>query len=88
MHRLYTRKEYAKKITFLRKIVPHISITSDILVGFPGESEEDFNQTRTMLEEICFDDVFIFHYSDRPGTHASKLPDKVPYKIKISRLFL
>jgi len=86
MNRVYTREEYLEKISSLREIVPDIVITSDIIVGFPGETENDFNKTLSMIEEICFDDLFLFHYTDRPGTKASKISAKIPYKTKIERL--
>ena len=65
---------------------PDICITSDIIVGFPGETEEDFIMTRDFVERISFDDLFIFHYTDRNGTRACSLADKIPYSIKIQRL--
>ena len=74
------------KIASLREAVPDIAITSDIIVGFPGETEKDFNKTLSMIEEVCFDDLFLFHYTDRPGTKASELSAKIPYKTKIERL--
>ncbi|MEI6126919.1 MAG: tRNA (N6-isopentenyl adenosine(37)-C2)-methylthiotransferase MiaB [Pseudomonadota bacterium] len=88
MNRSYTRDEYRKKIDSLKKNVPHISLTSDIIVGFPGETEKDFMETLLMIQEICFDDLFIFHYTDRPGTKASLSIDNVPYEVKIERLRL
>jgi tRNA-2-methylthio-N6-dimethylallyladenosine synthase len=86
MNRKYTAAEYLKKIAALRKVVPDISITSDMIVGFPGETEEDFQATLDTVAEVGFDDLFFFRYSDRPGTKASVFPDKVPYDIMIQRL--
>ena len=86
MNRCYTAEGYLNKINDLRTAVPHISITSDMIVGFPGETEEDFNKTLAMVEQVEFDDLFFFHYSDRPGTAALRLPDKVPYDTMIQRL--
>jgi tRNA-2-methylthio-N6-dimethylallyladenosine synthase len=86
MNRKYTAAEYLKKIAALRKVVPDISITSDMIVGFPGETEEDFQATLDTVAEVGFDDLFFFRYSDRPGTKASGFPDKVPYEIMIQRL--
>jgi len=86
MNRKYTALEYLKKTAALRSVVPDISITSDMIVGFPGETEEDFQATLYAVEEVGFDDLFFFRYSDRPGTKASGFPDKVPYDIMIQRL--
>jgi tRNA-2-methylthio-N6-dimethylallyladenosine synthase len=86
MSRGYTREEYLDKIAALRMAFPGISITSDIIVGFPGETENDFHQTLLMIEEVRFDDLFIFHYTDRSGTKASQFRDTVPYPEKIERL--
>ncbi len=86
MNRGYTAGDYLIKIAALRAAVPDISITSDMIVGFPGETEDDFQATLDTVKEVGFDDLFFFRYSDRPGTKASGLPDKVPYKIMIERL--
>ena len=86
MNRSYTSAHYAGLIEKLRVVQPDISITSDIIVGFPGETEEDFIITRDFIERISFDDLFIFHYTDRNGTRACSLADKIPYSIKIQRL--
>lgn len=86
MNRSYTSDHYAGLIEKLRVVKPDISITSDIIVGFPGETDEDFIMTRDFVERIGFDDLFIFHYTDRNGTRACSLTDKIPYSIKIQRL--
>ncbi len=86
MNRNYTRESYLGHIDHLRETIPQISITSDIIVGFPGETEDDFLQTVSLIKDIRFDDLFIFHYTDRPGTRASSFEKKVPYNIKIERL--
>ncbi|MCX5894945.1 MAG: TRAM domain-containing protein [Proteobacteria bacterium] len=86
MNRSYTAEGYLSKINDLRTAVPHISVTSDTIVGFPGETEDDFNKTLAMVEQVGFDDLFFFRYSDRPGTAALRLPDKVPYDTMIQRL--
>jgi len=88
MNRVYTSQEYIDKISALRETVPGISITSDIIVGFPDETEEDFNSTVNIINQIKYDDLFIFHYTDREGTKASTLNGKIPYKTKIERLTL
>jgi tRNA-2-methylthio-N6-dimethylallyladenosine synthase len=86
MNRSYTSDQYLVLIDKLRAARPGISITSDIIVGFPGETDEEFMQTRTCIARICFDDLFIFHYTDRDGTRACGLPGKIDYRIKIERL--
>jgi tRNA-2-methylthio-N6-dimethylallyladenosine synthase len=77
MNRGYTYGEYKKKIDLLRKAVPDIAITSDIIVGFPGETDEDFQLTINALSEIEYDGIFAFKYSKRPDTKALELPDHV-----------
>jgi len=86
MNRSYTVEQYIELIEKLRTAHPGISITSDIIVGFPGETDGDFMQTRGSIARIGFDDLFIFHYTDRTGTRACDLEDKIPYSIKIQRL--
>lgn len=86
MNRGYTREEYLKKVKMLRGYCPDIGISSDVMVGFPGEDEEDYQETLNLLEEVRFDTVFSFRYSDRPGTAAAKFPGKVPEEIKAKRL--
>ncbi|MGV7235518.1 MAG: tRNA (N6-isopentenyl adenosine(37)-C2)-methylthiotransferase MiaB, partial [Nitrosomonadaceae bacterium] len=86
MKRGYTVLEYKSIIRKLRSVCPDISLTSDFIIGFPGETEADFNATMELIEEVGFDDSFSFIYSQRPGTPASELPDDTPYKIKQERL--
>jgi tRNA-2-methylthio-N6-dimethylallyladenosine synthase len=86
MNRTYTAAEYLDKVAALRTAVPNISITSDMIVGFPGESKQDFLDTLDVVGSAGFDDLFFFRYSDRKGTAASGLPEKVPYDTMIERL--
>ena len=86
MKRNYTALEFKSKIRKLRKVRPDISISSDFIVGFPGETEEDFKATLHLIHEIGFDYSFSFIYSKRPGTPAAQLPDNVPVEIKKERL--
>jgi len=86
MNRGYTREQYRDKIDMMRSHVPGIAVTSDIIVGFPGETDDDFMQTYNLVKEICFDDLFIFHYTDRTGTKASRLNGTISYETKINRL--
>jgi len=78
MNRGYTREEYIDKVELLRKNCPHISVTADMIVGFPGETDEDFAATLELIERIQFDELFSFKYCDRPYTRARLFPDKVP----------
>lgn len=80
MNRKYTREQYLDKVAELRDTCPQIAITSDIIVGFPGEKETDFEQTIQLIETVQFDGLFAFQYSDRPPAPAVKLPDKVDTK--------
>ena len=86
MKRGHTALEYKHKIRRLREARPGISISSDFIVGFPGETDEDFRQTMKLIDDIRFDTSFSFIYSQRPGTPASYLPDDVPMETKKQRL--
>jgi len=86
MNRGYTFQEYLQKVKRLRQVCPDISITTDMIVGFPGEKEEDFQATLEALGLIEFDEMFSFKYADRPGTKASSLGAKVPEEIGERRL--
>ncbi len=86
MNRGYTRHYYLGLIDMIRKEIPVSSITTDIIVGFPGESEEDFAQSRDLLEKVRFDSVFIFAYSPRQGTKAAGMPGQIAPKIKKERI--
>jgi tRNA-2-methylthio-N6-dimethylallyladenosine synthase len=86
MKRGYTRLEYRQKIRRLRCVRPDISLSSDFIVGFPGETEADFQQTLELIADIGFDQSFSFIYSKRPGTPAASLPDEVPREEKQRRL--
>ncbi len=86
MKRGYTTLEYKSTIRKLRRIRPDISISSDFIVGFPGETDADFRQTMKLVEEIGFDTSFSFVYSQRPGTPAADLPDDTPQEVKLERL--
>ena len=86
MNRGYTVEEYMKKVDHLRKLRPQISITSDIIIGFPGETQNDYQETIDMMEKIRFDSTFSFKYSERKGTAAQKLEGKVEECEKSRRL--
>ncbi len=86
MGRGYTRESYLGKVRKLKSIRPDIVITGDIIVGFPGESDADFEQTLSLMEEVRYIDLFSFVYSPRPGTKAAELSDDLPRAVKMARL--
>ncbi len=86
MHRGYTREAYLEKVEELKMVCPSIAITSDVIVGFPGEDDEDFKETIQLIEKVQFDDLYSFKYSPRKGTRAAKLPNQVDEKLKEERL--
>lgn len=86
MKRGYTALEYKAKIRKLRKVRPDISLSSDFIIGFPGETDKDFEDTMNLISEVGFDQSFSFIYSARPGTPAAQLPDDVPMEVKKQRL--
>ncbi|MGB9660573.1 MAG: tRNA (N6-isopentenyl adenosine(37)-C2)-methylthiotransferase MiaB [Moorellaceae bacterium] len=86
MNRGYTREEYLALVDNLRQHIPGVSLTTDIIVGFPGETEEDFADTLDLVERVQFDNAFTFMYSPRRGTTAATLPGQVPVEIKKERL--
>ena len=85
MHRGYTREKFLGIVEKLRKAKPGIGIYTDIIVGFPGETEEDFEQTLSLCREVQFDNAYIFKYSPRRDTPAAEMPDQVPQKIREER---
>jgi tRNA-2-methylthio-N6-dimethylallyladenosine synthase len=85
MHRGYTRARYLELIAELEDTVPGIALSTDLIVGFPGEEEADLEQTVEMVERIRYDNAFVFRYSRRPGTPAAAMPDQVPEEIKARR---
>ncbi|MGN0171273.1 MAG: tRNA (N6-isopentenyl adenosine(37)-C2)-methylthiotransferase MiaB [Acutalibacteraceae bacterium] len=82
MNRGYTREQYLELISYARSVVPDISFTSDVIVGFPGETREDFEQTLSLIEEVGFTSLFTFIFSPREGTPAAKMPDPIPAQEK------
>ena len=85
MGRRYGRKEYLEIVKVLRDIDPLFNITTDIIVGFPGETEEEFRETLSLAEEVAFGKIHVFKYSRRPGTKAAVMPDQVPEPVKKER---
>jgi len=86
MQRTYSRTEYLEKIAMIRGAKRPIAITSDIIVGFPGETDTDFDETLSLLEAVKYDGVFSFKYSPRPNTPATSMPDAIPEEEKSRRL--
>jgi tRNA-2-methylthio-N6-dimethylallyladenosine synthase len=86
MNRGYTRDDYLKKVHALGEACPGIGITSDVIVGFPRETHEDFQETLSLMEAVRFDDLFSFQYSDRPKTAATQFDGKIPSAVKGERL--
>ncbi len=86
MKRKYTREDFLSLVQDLRSVRPNVSFSTDIIVGFPGESEDDFLQTCSLVQEVNFRASFSFCYSDRPGTSASRQPIKIPQDIQLKRL--
>jgi tRNA-2-methylthio-N6-dimethylallyladenosine synthase len=86
MRRTYTRERYLDRVALIREHVPDAAITTDVIVGFPGETEEDFAQTLSLCEEVGYDGAFTFIFSPRRGTEAAALEDGVPHAVKVERM--
>jgi tRNA-2-methylthio-N6-dimethylallyladenosine synthase len=86
MRRTYSRERYLDRVALIREHVPDAAITTDIIVGFPGETEEDFAQTLEVCEEVGYDGAFTFIFSPRRGTEAAELPDDVSHEAKVQRM--
>lgn len=86
MNRGYTRKEYLEKIKMIRQAIPNVVLSTDIIVGFPSETEEEFQETMSMAEEVGVETIFAFMYSPRPMTKAAKMEGQLPEEIKSERL--
>ena len=85
MRRGYTARYYRELITYARECIPHIAVASDFIVGFPGETDADFQETVRLVEDLRFQNCFVFKYSPRTGTKAAELEDNVPDEIKKAR---
>ena len=86
MRRTYSRERYLDRVAMIREHVPDCALTTDIIVGFPGETEDDFQQTLSVAEQVGYDGAFTFIYSPRRGTEAATLPDQVPHEVKVERM--
>jgi tRNA-2-methylthio-N6-dimethylallyladenosine synthase len=86
MRRTYTRERYVDLVDRMRQAIPDVAFGTDIIVGFPGETEADFEQTCEVVETVGYDSAFTFVYSPRRGTEAAAMPDQVPHEVKIERM--
>ncbi len=86
MRRTYSRERYLDRVALIREHVPDCGLTTDIIVGFPGETEADFAQTLSLTEEVGYDGAFTFIYSPRRGTEAATMPDQIPHELKVERM--
>ena len=86
MGRAYTIEHYLKIVDYIRSLLPYVSLTTDLIVGFPTETDQEYEQTLAAVRQIRFDTAFMFRYSIRPGTTAAKLEDDIPEAVKIARL--
>ncbi len=85
MHRKYRPWHYADRIERIRHAMPDAAIGADVMVGFPGETEADFEQTRSLIERLPFTYLHVFTYSSRPGTPSAEMPDQVPVQVARER---
>lgn len=86
MHRGYTAARYAEKVAAARSAIDDLAVSTDLIVGFPGETEREFEETLSIAAELAFDSAFTFVYSARPGTEAAELPDPVPHETAVDRM--
>ena len=86
MNRKYTREQYEEKVAMIKEYMPDCAITTDVMVGFPGETDEDYNHTMEVMEKVDFASAFMFVYSPREGTPAAKRPDQIPEEVSKQRI--
>ncbi|MFR2151204.1 MAG: TRAM domain-containing protein, partial [Christensenellales bacterium] len=86
MNRRYTREKYLERVEAIRAKVPDISLTTDLIVGYPGETEEEFEETCSLVERVGYDSAFTFIYSPRVGTRAADMPDQIPESVSSRRI--
>jgi tRNA-2-methylthio-N6-dimethylallyladenosine synthase len=86
MRRTYTQERYLQLVDRLRNAIPDLALGTDIIVGFPGEADDDFEQTLAVVEAVRYDSAFTFVYSPRAGTEAAAMEDQVPHEVKIERM--
>jgi tRNA-2-methylthio-N6-dimethylallyladenosine synthase len=86
MHRRYSRERYLQLIGDLKTAVPQITFTTDVMVGFPGETEKDFSDTLSLMQDVRFLEAFMYYFNPREGTKAVDMPDQIPTEIRMQRL--
>jgi tRNA-2-methylthio-N6-dimethylallyladenosine synthase len=86
MRRTYTRERYMDRVALIRERLPDVALSTDIIVGFPGETEEDFERTLEVVEEVGYDGAFTFVFSPRRGTEAAEMGESVPHPVKVERM--
>jgi tRNA-2-methylthio-N6-dimethylallyladenosine synthase len=86
MRRTYNRERYLARVRLIREYVPDCALTTDIIVGFPGETDADFEETLEVVDEVGYDGAFTFIYSPRRGTEAATLPDQVRHEVQVARM--
>jgi tRNA-2-methylthio-N6-dimethylallyladenosine synthase len=86
MKRTYNRRRYLDRVAMIRELVPDCALTTDIIVGFPGETETDFEETLEVVEQVRYDSAFTFIFSPRRATLAADLPDQLPHEVKRERM--
>jgi tRNA-2-methylthio-N6-dimethylallyladenosine synthase len=86
MRRTYTRDRYLRLVSELREAIPDLALGTDVIVGFPGETEDDFRETLDVVEEVGYDSAFTFVYSPRSGAEAAQMTDQVPEEVKRDRM--
>ncbi|MDQ3721417.1 MAG: radical SAM protein, partial [Actinomycetota bacterium] len=86
MRRTYDKQRYLDRVAMIREHVPDVALTTDIIVGFPGETEEEFEETLEVVEQVRYDSAFTFIFSPRRGTEAADLPDQLPHPVKRERM--
>ncbi|MBO4704398.1 MAG: tRNA (N6-isopentenyl adenosine(37)-C2)-methylthiotransferase MiaB [Spirochaetaceae bacterium] len=86
MNRRYTREDYLAKVRMIRSKLPDVSLTTDIMLGFPGETDEDFEEAVSLLQEVKYEAAFMYYYNPREGTKACTMPDQIPMEVKKNRL--
>src|SRR5207237_5206708 len=86
MRRTYSRERYLRLVAELREAIPDLALTTDLIVGFPGETEADFAETVELVQEVGFDGAFTFVYSPRAGTEAAAMADQIPEEVKRDRI--
>ena len=86
MNRRYTREHYLDIVSEIKEKIPGVSLTTDLLIGFPGEKEEDLEETLELMEKVRFADAYTYYYNPREGTRACTMPDSIPLDIKLKRL--